>query len=34
VLRHWTPALKDNAAVFFTLDGLAAAFAETEKSGV
>jgi hypothetical protein len=25
VLRHWTPALKDNAAVFFTLDGLAAA---------
>jgi hypothetical protein len=34
VLRHWTPALKDNAAVFFTLDGLAAAFDETEKSGV
>jgi hypothetical protein len=29
VLRHWTPALKDNAAGFFTLDGLAAAFDET-----
>jgi hypothetical protein len=34
VLRHWTPALKDNATVFFTLDGLAAAFDETEKRGV